>query len=101
MNDLELGQIVRSAAGRDKGCWLVVTEIIDDNYVGVCNGRNRKVSNPKRKKIKHLAKTNRVDNTVKERLQNGIKVGNAEIRKILDPFIELDSPHATKEDKEN
>lgn len=92
MDDLMVGQIVRSTAGRDKGSWMVVTELIDENYVAVCNGRNRKVSNPKKKKIKHLAKTNKIDKTVDERLKNGIKVGNAEIRRILEPFERLESP---------
>lgn len=91
-NDLEIGQIVRSTAGRDKGSWLLVIDIIDDDYVFVCNGSNRKVSNPKKKKIKHLARTNRVDKSIRERKQNGIKVGNAEVRKLLQPFIEKDSP---------
>lgn len=91
MEDLMIGQIVRSTAGRDKGSWMVVTDLIDDKYVAVCNGRNRKVSNPKKKKIKHLAKTNQIDKTVEERLKNGIKVGNAEIRRILEPFDKLDS----------
>lgn len=86
MDELMVGQIVRSMAGRDKGEWLVVIDLIDENYVFVCNGRNRKVSNPKKKKIKHLAKTNHIDRTVDERLKNGIKVGNAEIRRILEPF---------------
>lgn len=90
-NDLKVGQIVRSTAGRDKGSWLLIIDIVDDNYVHVCNGDNRKVSNPKKKKIKHLSKTNRVDKSIKERIENGIKVSNAEVRKILQPFNDKDS----------
>ncbi len=86
MNDLVIGQIVRSTAGRDKGSWLIVTEIVDENYVKVCNGRDRKISSPKKKKIKHLKKTNFIHPSIKERLDKGIKIGNAEIRKILEVF---------------
>lgn len=70
---------------------MIVMEIIDDEFVGVCNGRNRKISNPKKKKIKHLTKTNDVVESIKERLENGIKVGNTEIRSLLETYQDSES----------
>ncbi len=45
-------------SGRDKGKKLVVTEVIDNEYVMIADGRRRKIEKPKKKKIKHLQLTN-------------------------------------------
>ncbi len=90
MDDLKVGQVVRSLAGRDKGQFMIVCELLDQNYVTVCDGVLRKISNPKKKKIKHLAKTNHIVTIIKEKLDNGEKVNNAEIRKCLESFNRFD-----------
>ncbi|MGI6109270.1 MAG: hypothetical protein ACOYB8_05450 [Eubacteriaceae bacterium] len=86
MNPLVPGQIVRSTAGRDKGLFLVVMDIADDRHVLVCDGRLRKTTNPKKKKIMHLAKTNKTAAGIESRLRSGDKVTNAEIRRVLEPY---------------
>ncbi|MGV8906341.1 MAG: hypothetical protein ACOH15_07065 [Acetobacterium sp.] len=86
MNDLIIGQVVRSTAGRDKGQFMVVIEVVDENFALVCNGKLRKVNNPKKKKIKHLAKTNHIFKELQEKILNGNKITNAEIRKILESY---------------
>ena len=50
-----LGDLVLSKAGRDGGEIFLVVDI-DDDYVKIVNGKYRKISNPKKKKIKHLEK---------------------------------------------
>ena len=47
-------RFVLSLAGRGKGRIYVVTEVVDANYVLISDGKQRKQSNPKRKKLKHL-----------------------------------------------
>ena len=54
-----VGRIVCSKAGRDKGCFMVVVES-EENYVLVCDGKERPLERPKRKNIKHLQFTNTV-----------------------------------------
>lgn len=56
---VEVGRIVRSKAGRDKGRMLCIVEVIDDEYVMVADGGLRKLEKPKKKKCKHLQMTNR------------------------------------------
>lgn len=56
--NLSIGQIVKSKAGRDKKESFIVYEILNDNYVLIVDGRLRKISKPKKKKVKHLQKTN-------------------------------------------
>ena len=51
---MEVGRVVLSKAGRDKGHYFVVMEVLDECHVAIANGCQRKVDNPKKKKIKHL-----------------------------------------------
>ncbi len=54
-----VGRIVCSKAGRDKGYFMVVVECNQD-FVFVCDGKERPLSRPKRKNKKHLQFTNTV-----------------------------------------
>ena len=57
--DFVKGMVVRAKAGRDKGKYLVILETQGD-YALIADGRRRRVSHPKRKKLIHLAPTNTV-----------------------------------------
>jgi len=82
-----VGQIVVSRAGRDAGRAFVVAKVIDDLYVEICDGDLRKVEKPKRKKIKHLNITDKFAEGLAEKLKNGDRITNAEIRKALADFV--------------
>ena len=86
MNDFTVGQVVRSLAGRDKGQYMVVIEVVDDQFICIANGKLRKVNTPKKKKVKHLAKTNHIATEIRDKLLDGKKISNAEIRKILESY---------------
>jgi Ribosomal protein L14E/L6E/L27E len=86
MNDFTVGQVVRSLAGRDKGQYMVVIEVVDDQFICIANGKLRKVNNPKKKKVKHLAKTNHIATEIRDKILDGKKISNAEIRKILESY---------------
>ena len=88
MNELMVGQVVRSKAGRDKGQFMVVLSIIDDNYVYVSNGELRKVGKPKKKKIKHLSKTNHITTTIRDKMKSKQEVTNSDIKKEIESFLE-------------
>lgn len=62
---------------------MIVVGILDGDHVALCDGDLRKISSPKKKKKKHLAKTNKVLYHIKDKLLSGQKVQNAEIRKAL------------------
>lgn len=53
---LKYGDVVISAAGRDKLEFLAVTAS-DETYVYVCNGKDRPLDNPKRKNPRHIRTT--------------------------------------------
>ncbi|HYE81831.1 MAG TPA: RNA-binding protein [Clostridia bacterium] len=83
MQDLSIGQVVISAAGRDKDRKFVVLCIIDDQYVYISDGGIRKLEKPKKKKVKHLKKLNHVAEAIKDKLVSLEKLSNSEIRKLL------------------
>ncbi|ERM91002.1 KOW domain-containing RNA-binding protein [Caldanaerobacter subterraneus] len=86
MDDLQLGQIVRSKAGRDKGRIFVVVGKIDEQHVLIADGDLRKIEKPKKKKYKHLQRYNEVLNEVREKLKRGESLTNEEIRRLLEPY---------------
>lgn len=57
-NELSLGQFCISKRGRDKGKIYIVYEIVDEDYILLVNGRERKIENPKKKNRRHLQKVN-------------------------------------------
>lgn len=85
-SDLVIGQVVKSKAGRDKGRVFLVLNIIDKQNVLIVDGDLRKLDNPKQKKIKHLGVYNTVVPELEEKLDKKIKLDNAFIRKILEPY---------------
>lgn len=85
-DDIAIGQVVKSRAGRDKGKIFLVLEIIDNEFVLVVDGNLRKLDNPKKKKLKHLIVYNTVLPELQYKLDNKHKTNNAYIRKLLEPF---------------
>ena len=81
---IALGQVVRSKAGRDRDKVFVVVGFEGEQYLRIADGDLRKVDKPKKKKIKHLAKTGIVLQEIAEKLRSGKKVTNAELRKSLE-----------------
>lgn len=80
---LDIGQIVKSKAGRDRGKVFVIFDKLDDKHVLIVDGSLRRVDKPKKKQIKHLAKTNYISTEIKAAILNKEKINNAFIRKEL------------------
>ena len=80
--EIKVGSVVRSKAGRDKGDFFIVLAM-EDNYVYMANGNLRKVDQPKKKKLKHLQGTEQVSEFIINKLSQGLKVTNSEVRKAL------------------
>ena len=59
------GNMAASKAGHDKGgLYIIIRE--DEEYVYLCDGRLKKLANPKRKNKKHI----QIEGTVVEKLPN-------------------------------
>ena len=80
--DLTIADVVISVAGRDAGQLFYVLEA-DDTYLTLADGKGRTVEKPKRKKRKHTNKVLRSETRVAEKIRNGDKVLNSELRRDL------------------
>lgn len=79
--DVTIGSAVYSRAGRDKGGLFMVLDV-KDGYAYLADGDKRRAANPKKKKLKHLNRTNFVSADIAAACAQG----NAEdcmIRKAL------------------
>ena len=81
---MEVGRVVLSRAGRDQGHYFVVVDVIDENYVAIANGCQRKVDNPKKKKIKHLAAQKEIFSEISEKVLEKKRIFDFEVRNKLD-----------------
>ena len=79
----ELGIVAISLAGRDKGRYFVVIEVLDNGYVKIADGSLRKVDNAKKKKLKHLKLKPVTIPTIKQKILDGEKIYDYDIRAHL------------------
>ena len=82
---LIVSDVVVSLAGHDKGKLFYVVSM-DESGVYVVNGKDRTLEKPKLKKLKHVQKVLRAETRVAQRLRNGDKVLNSELRRDLAVF---------------
>jgi len=82
------GSVVVSKAGRDSGKYFVVVGIEDENYVYLADGSLRRLAKPKKKKTKHIAQTPHMLENIGNKLIEGKKVFDAEIRSALKNLTE-------------
>ena len=81
---MEVGRVVLSRAGRDQGHLFVIVDVIDENYVAIANGCQRKVDNPKKKKIKHLVAKSEIFEEIRKKIFSGSRIFDYEVRNKLD-----------------
>ena len=60
--EAKTGMIVRSAAGRDKGKFMVIVAV-ENGFVYLADGKERKLASPKKKNEKHICLTKTVIST--------------------------------------
>ena len=80
--NISKGDLIVSLAGRDKDQVFYVLNV-DETFAYLANGKQRKIENPKRKKLKHIRFAARIDSRVAEKIRSGDKVLNSELRRDL------------------
>ena len=86
--ELEIGNIVISTMGRDKGLYFIVVGI-EGNYVYLVDGSVRKVDKPKKKKVKHIELTTLHDEKIEMKVKNKHKISNQDIKKALREILKV------------
>lgn len=82
--DIQIGQFVRSKAGRDKDRIFMVMEIVDEKFLLIADGDLRRIEKPKKKKIRHLAVLPSVNTSLKDKLSGDGKINNAYVRREIE-----------------
>ena len=80
--EIARSNIVRSAAGRDKGKLFVVLAT-EGEYLLLADGKGRKVESPKRKKRRHVLFVAADDTRLSEKIKREEKISNIELRRTL------------------
>ena len=80
--DIMISDLVVSTAGRDQGS-LYYCVGAEGRYVMLVNGKDRTLDKPKRKSRRHVQKVLRSETRVAEKLRQGDKVLNSELRRDL------------------
>ena len=80
--DIARSDIVKATAGRDKGKLFFVLAV-EGEYLLLADGKTRRLERPKRKKRKHVVFQKRFACRTAEKIRDGEKLNNSELRKTL------------------
>ncbi len=86
MQEIEIGTVVVSLQGRDKDK-IYIVKYVENDYAYLVDGRQRTLACPKKKKLKHIRKTEKIAKTVQEKLKNNEKILDSEIRKTIGNLV--------------
>ena len=89
--EIARSDIVKSAAGRDKGKIFFVLDV-EGEFLLLADGKCRKLEQPKRKKRKHVSFLGRPDCRTAERIRSEENITNSELRRTLAAFGENGNP---------
>ena len=87
--EFKIFEIVKSIAGHDKGNIYLISEILNQDYVLLIDGKNKKILNPKKKKIKHIKSLKSVEIGLENIFKDKSRINDGEIRKILKKYKEI------------
>ncbi len=82
-NPHEIGRVVISAQGHDKGRWFLVVGLADERYVLIADGDTRKLEKPKKKQVKHLRTEPVIAQEALGEITAHAKTADSAIRKAL------------------
>ncbi len=83
IKEVQVGQLVRSVAGRDKEKFYLIFEVFNGAFVRVVDGEKRTLTNPKRKNIKHIELFPVKAGIIAEKLHRGEVVTEEEIKETV------------------
>ena len=94
---IALADVVISKNGRDAGKRFIVIET-ENGYSMLADGKGRRFEKPKRKKNKHITFEGKADSLIAEKLIEGEKITNNEIRRFLAGYATEQSSEGGKPD---
>lgn len=95
----ELGRVVLSKQGHDKGKAFLVVGLVDDTYVLIADGDSRKLAKPKKKQAKHLIPKPHVAAEILGAILKQAQTADSDIRKAIQTYF--DTSCTRPQDKED
>ena len=92
------GCVIKSKLGRDKGKYFMIYSYDGGDFVTLVDGAMRKQDAPKKKKIKHIEPTGVLLENLANKLQAGVHLFDAEIRRALEDAGFSNKPGARKKE---
>lgn len=83
--NFERAQIVRSRKGHDAGRLFCVMDV-QDGFLLLADGKERRVTAPKRKNAKHVESAGSMEHPTIEKVRTGQPVRDRELRQLLAVF---------------
>ena len=74
-NEIQIGQIVCSTQGRDKGAYYIVLSV-ESKIVRVVDGEYKKLDAPKKKNIAHIKATPVIITEIAQKISKQIKIND-------------------------
>ena len=81
----ETGRFALSKAGRDRDRCFLILDVIDEQFVTVVDGRLRKLSHPKKKKLMHLRLKPQIAEEFLQKREQGTLL-DSDVRRAIDSF---------------
>ncbi len=81
--ELQVGQYVKSKAGRDKDRIFIIIKIVNEQYVQIADGNTRTLEKPKTKKVKHLKPLSLISELTVQAIHNGTNPTNSMLKKEI------------------
>lgn len=85
--DFVKGQLVKSKAGRDRGEFFIVYEVVDEKNVLIVDGKIRKLEKPKLKKTMHLSRTTMKSNILDEIDIRDLSSQNRKVKRAIENLL--------------
>jgi large subunit ribosomal protein L14e len=86
----ELGRVVLSKQGHDKGKAFLVVGLADEKHVLIADGDSRKLAKPKKKQAKHLIPKPFVAAAALDAILRRAQTADSDIRKALKTYRDAD-----------
>ncbi len=96
--ECEVGRIVQSTQGRDKGRYFVILAKNPLEQAFVADGKTHKVEKPKKKNIKHIKAKPHWLEEIAAKIEKNILIENHEIRKGLEEKGYMIKPKTNEEE---
>lgn len=83
----EVGSLVISKAGHDKGQIYVIIKV-DEEYIYLSDGIYKTLDKLKKKKRKHIQRINYIDEQINKKIKNHEPMVNEEIKRTIKLYVD-------------